>query len=440
MMNDPRRREIEVREPVVDFRVDLDAGQAAALLAWGRERGHQTVDFADLVRALIAAATDRGRRSAMPLEDDLPVGSAMPASIAAAHSLRWSALPASSGESRLPARAREDGERSQAFRAAAARILGQPAKTPEAWAFIEPPLDLGDLQGTPPLPPELVRVGSSSLDRNAGDAWTIARGAPPTSADPLPALTNRLAPTFWAAARLVDLSHDEEPLVWRDVLETILPEAWAIGAGLEVWDEEQRRELRREPGQSRKGLAFQASARWPTLNTSARRQASSVASFVMNSVALWRPRRQSFTGPLFTLGLAEAVPGDGGDWRIRPTPAGVAVALRLRFAGASCRYPHDEASWVVIRDCLAWTTTRELARMRGAAGALDEARSMDDYIHGVSEMIRDMDGKPPRGAQAAAQASAHLARLRECGLATITKRSVGPGALTPRGVDLLMHG
>jgi len=428
------------RDPVVDFRLNLDADEAATLLAWGRARGLQTEDFALLVRALIAAAAPEGPRSDITLEQPLGHGFALVAPGKDAYAPDRGGRPGAWGERRAVERPRGDADGSQAFRAAASRILGERAKAPEEWLFLEPPVHLGALEATEPLPPDLVRIGVTSAVRAADDTWTIAAGAPPTSSDPLPALTNRLAPTFWAAAKLVDSTRGGEPVAWRGFLEEILPEAWAIGTGLAVWDEEQRLELRRESGQRRKGLAFQASARWPTLNTSVARQASSVASFVMNSVAVWRPRRQSFTGPLFTLGLAEPVPVALGEWFIRPTPAGIAVSRRLGFAGASCVYPHGEDAWEVIRDCLAWTSTRELERMRWALRALADADSTDAYVEGVSEMIEVMDGEPPRGAQASAQAGAHLARLKECGLANMSKRGVGPGTVTPRGHDLIRFG
>jgi DNA-binding CsgD family transcriptional regulator len=346
--------------------------------------------------------------------------------------------------------------RERAFERAAGRVLGAGAEVDEAEAvaFLRPPADVRD--GAEPQAPDAVRLGVPRGDR-VGRVWEDdARPfRAPRKARPLSGLTNRIAPTLWASTRLVLLAGDEGPVTPARLLASVVPDAWRIGAGLDAWEEEQRRLIQSRPGAKRRGVPFHFSARWPSLSGPETREASSVVGFVTFSLGDWRGTGSAVSGPLFTLGLAELLPtrSKTQPLYLRPTRKAVDLAQELGMTDASCWYPYDDAAWRAIRECLRSTPTLELDRLVRALRVVGESEGTADFQEGIARAF-DLP-ETSTGSRRASEAGGHLARLRELGLVTIPGAydldlyrlldvqpridapAFGPDAITARGQALL---
>ena len=366
-----------------------------------------------------------------------------------------------------PERAALGQLRDRSFAQAARRVLGAGAAIGEPEiTLLRPPEDLRS-GAIAPCAPGDVRYGAPP-GRSVGSAWSDdARPfRAPRRSRPLTGLTNRLGPTLWASTQLVLLAGDEGAVTARRFLEAVVPEAWRIGTGLPAWEERQRASIQSLPGNSRRGIPFHFSARWPSLSGQPTREASSVVSFVTFSLGDWRGRGEAVTGPLFSLGLVELLPTRSGsdELYLRPTPKAAGLAERLGRAGASSLYPYSDDAWAAIRECLRDTHTAELARAVKALEIVRDSHSAQEFQAGIAMAFeqemrprrgrRDPDGEAP-AAGVKSEASGQLARLRELGLVAIPNSrdldlyrpitggsvpvgdAMGPEALTARGRLLL---
>jgi len=429
---------------------DLEGAATRALLAFLDDQPRQTAMFVGLglsdTESEVMQRTARGEESSR-IADELGM---TPNAVAQA---RYRALKKGAGGRQQVALGQI---RERAFDRAKRRVLGAGPDADREVGFLRPPPDVRD--GAEPEKPDRVMLGAPPGEY-VGRVWEddARRFRPPRKVEPLSGYTNRIGPTLWASTRLVLLAGDQGAVTPGELLETLLPDAWRIGAGLEAWEAEQRAIIQGRPGSKRRGVPFHFSARWPSLSGAEAKEASSVVSFVQFSIGEWRGSGSPVLGPLFTLGLAEILPVPARSKKqplyLRPTRKALGLAQALARAGASCWYPYSDEAWQVIRECLRATPEMELDRVVRALQAVGGSTTTKDFQQAIASTF-EIKGT---GSRRKTEASGHLARLRELGLVTIpgaydldlyrpiereARRGTpafGPDSVTMRGMELLDH-
>ncbi len=302
----------------------------------------------------------------------------------------------------------------------------------------------GDVSAIPARAPSEVQVGLST--ELVARALSFAKLAElPVISEQrdgdLYGLTNRIAPTLWAAAQLVEMEVEQGggPVSYGRFIQHVMPRAWDIGIGIEKWEGEQPRD------KGSAGRGFQASARWPSPprfvddeERSARREASTVYGFVEYGLLTWTagsswtaPGKGWARGPLAALGLVAAhANADGSVW-LEATRVGVEFLGETGRAGASCAYPHNRAAWAAYKEFLRSVNPIELDRMDGVLNAVALSHARKDLLDKVKVMDPEAMGSRNGPMNFA---NGYIARLREWGLLQLAQPKFGPKALTERGI------
>ncbi len=355
------------------------------------------------------------------------------ANVGAQRAARGSRLPADADDS---ARRRTLRARSRLESLAESRAMGKAGvPMPSLLAPV-------DVSAIPALAPREVQVGlSTEVVARALSFPTLAE-LPVISEQrdgDLYGLTNRIAPTLWAAAQLVKMQveRDGRPVSYGRFIQHVMPLAWRIGIGIEKWEGQQPRD------KGSAGRGFQASARWPSPprfvddeERSARREASTVYGFVEYGLltwtggSSWTPSGKGWArGPLAALGLAAAhANADGSVW-LEATRVGVEFLGETGRAGASCAYPHNQAAWAAYKEFLRSVNPLELDRMDEVLNAVASSHARKDLLAKVMDPKSMGSRNGPMNF-----ANGYIARLREWGLLQPAQPKFGPKALTERGI------
>ncbi len=329
--------------------------------------------------------------------------------------------------------------RSRLWSLAESRAMGKPGVPMES---LLAPVDVSAI---PALAPSEVQVGLSTEVVARALSFTTLAELPviPEQRDgDLYGLTNRIAPTLWAAAQLVAMQVEQGggPVLYGRFIQHVMPLAWRIGIGIEKWEGEQPRD------KGSAGRGFQASARWPSPprfvddeERSARREASTVYGFVEYGLLTWTagsswtaPGKGWARGPLAALGLvaAHANADDGSVW-LEATRVGVEFLGEMGRAGASCAYPHNQAAWAAYTEFLRSVNPLELERMDRVLNAVALSHVREDLLVKVGVMDPKSMGSRNGPMNFA---NGYIARLREWGLLQPAQPKFGPKALTERGI------
>jgi hypothetical protein len=302
----------------------------------------------------------------------------------------------------------------------------------------------------PPVNPRSIMIGSSV---NVGGTQVVTPQGPKhdARASRMSGLTNRVAPTLWAASRLIELqlANAGEAVPFETFIASVMPEAWRIGEGLEKW------EAGRAEG------AFSVSARWPKTPRlrrslerwtreeaeleAQRRVAQSAVSFIEYSLMTVSVNSRGLQGrsrgPLVALGLADAWLGPSGGIVAGVQPASVELLLELAHAGATCEYPHSEAAWTAYDRFLRSSAPTEHKGMVRLLRQMSAATSRTDFYERVADYefesmkITRRKGGASKGPST--DANGFIGRMREWGLLELSPGLSGVEAVTPRGRALL---
>ena len=326
-----------------------------------------------------------------------------------------------------------------------------------------PALDLlppSDLEHAEPLPASRVAVGIDEEHRGAvaemGARRMDVRLPQEEPRDSgrwwdahLSGLTNRVAPTLWAASRLAEAQArgDGSSVLYQDFISDLMPKAWRIGQGLEHEE--------RLQGPSK----FAVSARWPKLPRSRARRdqagdeehvrtqrlAQAVTSFIEYSLAFWRPPSRTggspVRGPMAMLGLAD-IWAEGDEVRIAVSPSAIPLLVRLGEVGTSCDYPHSDEAW---REYSYFVSQHargsESLDMLHLLRLLAQSESRADFYESAAtfsmteQQIDRKRGMSSKGYST--DANGGISRLREWGLVDMNPGAFGWSAITQRGRDAL---
>ncbi len=285
-----------------------------------------------------------------------------------------------------------------------------------------------------------VSVGSDAFVEPASGDWNqFAAG--------LSGLTNRVAPTLWAASRLLEMQIDAGgiPIPLGEFLVGVMGDAWRIGEGLTAWEGEHE------------SSGFAVAARWPKLPRARRaasrlrdadpeaehrrRLAQATTSFIEYSlitatVNLSGKVRER--GPMAVLGLAAARLDSQGRPVVGVYSSAQRLLMKLGALGASCSYPHSDEAWrAYVAHLRDFAPPIEYSGMLRMLRLMDASTSRVNFYERVAEFqMQDPLTKRRKGSASKGHptdANGFIGRLREWGLLVFEPGVFGPEALTERG-------